>query len=333
MNLIKKSAVALASVAALSIGATSVAKADSYAYSNLEIIGLTMSSVATGNVLVLGPDVSLPNGVTDNQTNTATLTDMGSDFSFFTTAVPVLVADADLACVGDCGGFAQNDFTEQPQAGLTFSRGDTLVQGAIIDVGFGTGGVSANSVSETQIARNTTGIVDSKAGTNTSFDFTVGADTAIQFDFTSDGYLFAEQTGNNITPPSNAFAASSFNIKVEQLDAFGNSVAVVFNWSPDGSLNAADVANGVAEISDTTKLTTNAATNIKGTSDTENLAGTFSAQTLTDLVAGGKYRLVVSHQTNVQATAEIDVPEPDMLFLLGLGLAGFAVRKRQLNLK
>ena len=307
MKFLKKSAVTLASIAVLTVGATNIAYADSYAFANLNINNLTMSDGA-GNVLVAGTDVLLPNGVNDGQVNNANLGGPNTQ-----------TIDGTMACIGDCGGIAQNDFTLQP-VGLNFSRSDSDIAGTIIEIpAVSPGGVTARSVAETQLTSNTMSNSQSTVSTNTEFEFILGQATQVQFDFSATGTLYAEQTIDNNVPPSFAQAGSSFSIVITEV-LTGNTV---FFWSPDGFVG---VNATVTELQDDQGLTQNRAATSAGQSISEVINGTFSAISTAALSDNVRYTLSINHTTNVLATR--DVPEPAALFVLALGLMGFAARRK-----
>ncbi|WP_286263438.1 EDSAP-1 family PEP-CTERM protein [Thalassotalea atypica] len=302
MKNFKKSLVALSAILMMGAG---TAQAESVAYANLDILNLEMLDHNTGNILVLGTHVNILGGVNNTQNNSASLNASSDNTN-----------DGTMACVGDCG-VAQDTFSQQA-AGTTFSRSDSAINGAIIDVGGGAGGVTAQSVSETQLNQNGMGNSDSTLQTNTAFVFTPTNNLQVAFSFSALGELFAFQGPDN-NPGSSAQAGSSFTISIANLD----NGAKVFEWTPDGVIGNEALANDSTDDDD---LTTNISRPIPGTSQ-DILGGNFYASSLGFLQAGVNYVLSINHNTEVNAAR--DVPEPGMLFLLGLGLAGFAVRKRK----
>ncbi|REL37060.1 PEP-CTERM sorting domain-containing protein [Thalassotalea euphylliae] len=314
MKKLSKSVLAIASAVALSASFSGSALADSYAFANLNINNLVMSD-GNGNPLTtsfIDPasgNIQLPNGVNDTQVNNANL---GGVFTQ-ETGTP----DSAMACIGDCA-IGGNTFTQVP-LGTNFSRSDSLITGAVVDIDGAGAGATANSVAETQLTTNTTSNSQSTVATNTQFFFNLNQASQVQFDFTASGLVEAEQTPDNNVPPSFAQASTAFSIVIREVA----TNAIVFSWAPDGFVG---VNATTTELQDDMAINLTLAATSAGQVASQAIMGSFSAVSTNALLAGVNYTLSINHQTNVVATR--DVPEPGMLFALALGLMGFAARKK-----
>jgi PEP-CTERM motif len=298
---------------AAALGVAGGAQAGVIGQSVLELSGLVFTS--GGSPIVLGTQI---NGLvfSDSTDITATLNGVSSTTSINTNIFAPL--DALQQCVGNCGGFGQNDYTHHVAQTVNVARGDTFLNNAPIINPVQPVGANARSLAEVQVGGGS-GSTQSNLGLLSTFTFTALNNGPIGISFNADMYLIAAITAN-LNIGSNAQASSTWDIDLRNV----TTGARVFRWAPDGILNAA-----AGEISDPCALNDTIAAQIPGTSVVSTCVGAFSAQT-NNLVAGNVYTLNIRHNTLADATA---VPEPESLGLLGIGLLGLVAGLRRRKAK
>jgi len=235
-------------------------------------------------------------------------------------------ADAAQACVGaGCAGIGENDFSQQPfPPANSFSRGDSALTGTPL----GGGSVTADSVAGVQL-RNTgeTGSGASDVGTDTTFSFSLAADRQITVSFAAQGMLDVRLDPDS-APGSSTGADFEWSITVRNAD----TGAVVFEWSPDGTVNGNIV--GGDENADGANLNQEVTRQLPGQTFIDTGLALFSATT-DPLSAGVNYTLTISHSSFARAALVlVQVPEPTSLALFSLGLVAIgliALQRRRGN--
>lgn len=213
--------------------------------------------------------------------------------------------DDNLSCVGACGGIVDDDFMQQgePASGNSFARGDTLLQGALIDGLTGlSNSVSADALSEAQADDiEDTGEGNSSVGTGTEFSFNLANDgETITFEFEGTPFLEAMLESDF----GSAFASLNFSISIA--DEEGDQV---FSYEP------ADLNESRSRLS-------------AGTAEYNPGSGLFSATT--DPLDGDvNYTLSIDHRSRVTFESEVAAPATLGLFGLGLLALGWMTRRRQ----
>jgi len=232
--------------------------------------------------------------------------------------------DLPQQCVGQCGGFAQNDFSQRnPPATLNVARADTLLTGAPIinPAGISTP-ATARLVTEGQLTSiQGNGNVQANLGLTASFSFSfANTSQAVIIDFDTVQHLVASV---GLTDALGSTARSSTGWTIEIRDQNGN---VVFSWTPNGGAGG---ITGGTEINDACNMTTAVNAQIPGQVSTFNCSGHERAITGV-LDAAQTYTLGLRHEGASDVTRIAAVPAPAGLLLLGLGLigAGFLGRRK-----
>ncbi|MFK7976873.1 MAG: EDSAP-1 family PEP-CTERM protein [Halioglobus sp.] len=168
----------------------------------------------------------------------------------------------------------------------------------------------------------------SETGFTTTFE--LGGDAIFNFDFNADPYLEVA-ISNDAGSPSTANA--ELNVIITITDDNGGTV---FSWSPDGQ--AGGIAGGTENLdpfslNESIEVSSAGAALSIGNAPTGNISpalfGMFSAST--DVLSAGTYTisLDMSSLINVTTSAAQAVPNPGVLGLMGLGLAGLGFSRRR----
>lgn len=293
MNFSKKIGLGLAA-GMLASGLAMSAQAGVVAYSTLQI---TDFQITSGGEQITTP-IAISNAASDRASFDG---GAGVTHSDSTGAI-----DPAMACVGDCGGIGQNDFS-QVSAGdptIHFARGDALLTGSLL----APGGASAYSVGEIQLTHTQGGANAGGEVSTASTFWTVDVDSIS--DITLEFDAFGELLTASDEPAG--FAQADFDWTFTLQLCANNTGAcagsTVFEASPD-ELNQGIAVFGLG-------------------SDSYTVSDHF-VLTVTGLLADRRYRVIISHNTDVEASL---IPEPVSMAVLGfglLGLGGLAVRRRK----
>lgn len=268
------------------------AQAEVVAYSTLQITNFQIT--AGGEQIVPGE----ANIVITNATSSRASFDGGAgDAASHAT-------DTRMSCVGACGGIAENDFSRISvgDSSLHFARGDALLTGSLLLPG----GAHAYSVAETQLTKNAGSNAGGEVSTSSffwtiEFDGTLG-DITLEFDALGELLVASDIVKGS------AQADFDWTLQLRDVTGGGNGTFVT-EFSPD-NLNESVAINGVDSAS--YSVDDHFIINVSG------------------LLADRRYRVIISHNSDVEAYFE--APEPASMAALGLGLlalGGMAARRRK----
>ncbi len=311
---LRKGALALSLAAGLtgfgSAGATSLAQ------SNLQILGLVFSNTTTGTQLNAGNFDLLQ--IQDSTNLNPFLNGAFNPYSSSSTGGAPLaqtVRCVPASCAGLPSGSPFSSTANPPSTDGALSA--SALDGAPIA---GLPGIapSANARTGTVAQLVNQGVANSSAnlGLLTQFSFSTTADTFVTISFNSITHLIASLLNTNGT----ANAGVGWNISVVDQTTGGNQV---FAWSPDGTVNSSII--GGTEIADACNLQSTRGVFSVGTASYD-CSGNASARTNFAFLASDAYTLSITHQNRADVTL---VPEPEMLLLMGIGLAGLGLVQRR----
>ena len=190
------------------------------------------------------------------------------------------------------------------------------------------GGANAREDSTVSLVTPATGGATTSAGLTANLELTIpggASNSQVTFTFTALPFLRAYLGQNNVKTQ----ATYSMNIVIK--NAAG---ATVFTWSPDGLIDSAanDALHGIALGSEVDPFTLNQSVskNSFGSNGFGDGTTTYNFSVTSAALAAGTYDIGITGTTF--ATAQFNAPEPTSLALIGMGMMGLGLGRRQRKL-
>lgn len=336
---IKRSTLAIAVSALVGLGMAGQAAAGVYAGSRLQIDNLTINITNVGPPGVTGYTFNLDNTATLNGVSattagiSSTCNSLGSPACSATDpALTAVAANAPGSAPLRVDGAANNWDFLGPGASQTYANSDSEIQEAQLTTGNPTDTIQ---ISEAEVAGTGTGQSSTTVQSNTNFTFTFvigpgGGSFVLDFDADPDLYVAVDTLGNFLGALAQANTGATFTLT-------SNTGARV-QWSPDGLAGGFTQCAGVTsctEDNDDESLNNTVGLPAGNPAD----AGISDARKagvvdpgLSDFgitvlgLPSGDYSLTLAATSSVNVVQA--VPEPAILGLLGLSLAGLGMRRR-----
>lgn len=339
-----KKAIPAALILAGSMGLSSNASASAYAISYDNIFGLSVtSSDAFGNG---GPFFVPPTAFTAFNATSESSASQGP------LGVPVIGVNASISGGGPVdapvaiapgsafpGAAPANNAMTQQGLGVApaYSYADSQVGSTTLTqapngpvVISGSPSTQAWNIAEGYVDTSGFAAASSRNSSETGFTttFELGADAIFNFDFNADPYLEVAISNDAGTPST---ANAELNVIITITDDNGGTV---FSWSPDGDVGG--ITGGIENadpfsLNQSIEVSSAGASQSIGNAPTGDISpaafGVFSASTA--VLGAGTYTISLDMSSLINVTTAAQVPQPGILALMGLGLAGLGFSRRR----
>jgi hypothetical protein len=243
--------------------------------------------------------------------------------------------DAPISTLGSAAGRANETvngagyYTLIGANGTNFSWGDANV----VQEQTATATITARNATETDITGSGFGAADGTNKSATQLGVTVGScpssGCAISFQFDSDPFILASldaaALGGSVASGTLAFSITLTNATTN---------AVVFSWTPNGSLGSAIIGGSETADAENLNLTLSAFPGQTLTHSGPYAAGTFGHYAgTTNALPSGNYTLSIfmDEKTDVQRVAAVPEPTTTVLMLAGIGALALVYRRKRVS--